>query len=137
MKKSTAIIIATVSFAAVAFAALLAWWLAPVSLLDDVEARDVSRIRVFNGSTGTEFYIEDAISIEKIVNGIKNAELYKSGISKNEDGFTFSLSFYSGETVIDELIVNGFDTIRKDPFFYEDRTGGLPFDILKELERIK
>jgi len=135
MKKSTIILIAIFSIVAIAFTALFVWWFSPVSLLKGVEADNVTRIRVFNGSTGTEFYIDDAYNIGEIVTDIKNAKLYKSGISENEDGFSFSLSFYDGETLLDELIVNGAGTIRKDPFFYEDRDESLPFDWLENYEK--
>lgn len=52
-------------------------------------------------------------------------------------GSLFTLKFYdANDKIIDKFIVNYYDTIKKDPFFYKDSTRSLCVDYLKKLRRI-
>jgi len=110
-------------------------WSAPVHFLDSVNADDVLRVEVFNGNSGVYFTVENKKDISYIVSNIQNLSMKRDKVSLGYMGTLFKLKFYdvSGKK-IDEFIVNNYDTIRKDPFFYKDTTGNLCVDYLKGLE---
>lgn len=62
----------------------------------------------------------------------------KTKLSVRYMGYRFRLVFYDkNKNVIDEFIVNSNDRIRKDPFFYSDKTGGLCVEYLQNLNEEK
>lgn len=111
------------------------WYFSPKTFLKNVDASDVSKISVFNGSSGKSFTIENADEIKYIVENIQGIKMKRGKISSNYDGFCFSLAFKdeNGE-MIDSFIINSADTIRDDPYFYTC-DGKLCFDYLKSLEK--
>ncbi len=129
MKKITAVILIVI----IAIASGVIWWNSPVYFLD---GEDVEYIEVFNGSNGKKYAIEDKEAVTYIVNNIANTKLKKRKISLGYLGFGFKLSFFNeAGKEIEDLIINGEGNIRKDPFFYESKTGGLCFEYLWEIEQ--
>ena len=115
----------------------LIWWSAPTTFLATVNANEVTSIHVRNGSNGNSFEIESQEDILYIVDNIQKQSFEKDGVSLFHMGTLYTLSFYNGDgKQISEFIVNGDDTIRKDPFFYRTNSGGLQtiVDYLNTLE---
>lgn len=111
------------------------WWSFPVSFLNRVEPQDIAYIEVRDGYSGKTFVIKDAEDIAYIVDNIKGRHLYRDGISLGYVGTWFTLNFYNGkEKCVEELTVNFYNTLRKDPFFYQDPDEGLCIDYLCDLE---
>ncbi len=116
----------------------------PKTFLSGVDPAEIALIRVFDGSDGTSFVIDERADIDAIVTKLQGTKMKRGKISAEVDGFRFSLTFVdqSGETV-ETLILNSADTIRKDPFFYETATArrGIDTDDEKlpfsELESMK
>lgn len=119
----------------VLFTVVSLWWDIPVSFLNGVEAQKIAYIEVRDGSNGKTFQIREAEDIAFIVDNIQGRHLYKSAISLGYVGTWFNLIFYddSGRCV-EQLTLNFYNTLRKDPFFYQDRDEGLCIDYLCELE---
>lgn len=113
----------------------VAWWLSPVSLMKNINSKDITCIEVSGGNSGDIFSITNPDTITSIISNIQSISLKKSKISLMYSGALFNLSFknYQGKTVYN-LTVNDNTTIRKDPFFYYDITGSICFDLLNELE---
>lgn len=111
------------------------WWSFPVSFLDRVDAQDIAYIEVRDGTNGKEFVIEDAEDIAFIVNNIKGRHLHRDGLSIGYMGTWFTLRFYNAkQKCVDKFIINFYNTIRKDPFFYRDSDEELCIDYLCDLE---
>lgn len=116
----------------------------PKTFLSGVDAADIQYIRVFDGSDGSSFVINEREDVEAIVTRVQSVKMKRGKISSNYDGYRFSLTFVDsrGETV-ETLILNGADTIRKDPFFYEAADAGWGIDTddeklpFSDLERMK
>ena len=116
--------------------ALGSWYFTPKTFLPGIEPTEVYRIRVFNGNTGREFYIDRDSDIWAVVENIQEFPMNRGKLSSNYDGFAFSLTFLDAdESPIDSFVVNGLNTIRDDPFFYHTSEGVLCFEHLAELEK--
>ena len=111
------------------------WWSLPIHLLKDVKTDDVKRIEVFNGNSGNHFVIENEKDIDYILSNIQSLSVKRQKISIGSMGTLYNLRFIDSKgKVIDEFIVNHYDTIRKDPFFYKESTSGLCVNYLRSLE---
>ena len=132
MKKRRSTIVLVILLA---IAICLVWWNRPSGLLKHVNPYSISLIEVRDGSTGVHFTIADAEDISYIVKNIQGKTFYKDGISLMRMGTLYTLSFYDEkDKEIDSFIINGFDTIRKDSFFYRASTADLCVDYIKTLE---
>ncbi len=113
------------------------WWSLPIHFLDNVNANDVLSIEVFNGNSGENFTIENINDISHIVSNIQSLTMKREKISVGYMGTLYSLTFYDfNGKIIDQFIVNGYSTIRKDPFFYKNTTSKLCVDYLNDLEEL-
>ncbi len=129
MKKKLAVLIVIIVMMSI-------WWSSPVYFLKDVHANDVLKVEVFNGNSGEYFTIENEDDISYLVSNIQQTTLKRNKLSLGYMGTLFQLKFYDVKgKEIDAFIINYYDTIRKDPFFYRDSTGNLCVDYLKDLER--
>lgn len=119
-------------------AGILVWYRAPVVFLRDVDPADVARVQVIYGYPGERF-LEDRTVIAQIVTSVQSTPMERDGISVQYAGTGPCLIFYSQEgAVLEELTFNSPTTIRKDPFFYRAKEGGLCYDqILEQAERLK
>lgn len=138
MKKSKKIF-KVIAIIVVSFLALITvftvWWSFPVSFLNRVEAQDIAYIEVRDGNNGKTFVIKDEEDIAYIVNNIKGRHLYRDGISLGYMGTWFTLKFYNGkQKCVEKLTINFYNTLRRDPFFYQDPDEGLCVDYLCDLE---
>ena len=111
------------------------YYFSPTTFLNGHSPQDVGCIVVFNGSTGIRFTISDVTEVETVVENLKSVTAKRDGISVNYDGFAYQLTIMDakGKTV-DTLIVNGADSLRRDPFFYEITNGSLCYELLHTLE---
>ena len=111
------------------------WWVSPVSLMKSVSSESVYRIEVLGGNTGDVFYIDDPNTITEIIDNIKGLSLKKSKISLMYSGALFNLNFLNADGIsIYSITINDSKTIRKDPFFYNDFSESICFDLLTDLE---
>ncbi len=113
----------------------LLWWNMPVTFLKDVSPKDIASIYVFDGTTGQSFLVEEPENIEYILTNIQEHPVKKAKVSAGYKGTMFQLTFFGmqGE-IMDEFSIDHSTTIRKDPFFYRDKTGSLCTQYLKVLE---
>jgi len=110
---------------------VIAYFYAPVTFLKGVPAEDIACIVMFDGNTGEEMDLTDQKHIAHIVENLQSVPVRRTGISILEPGYRFRLTFLdAGGGVVEELIVNAEDTIRKDPFFLTTEEGGLCFDYI-------
>lgn len=111
------------------------WWFAPVRLLDGVNVSEVAYIEVQDGNTGKHFEIANPEYINYIVHNLKQAELYKKGMSLGHSGYGYKLKFYDGrERMLASFTLNSKSHVRKDPFFYISSNVALCTDYIAKLE---
>ncbi len=121
-KKCGYIFVAVVLLLAAAFV----WWNRETTFLSSITAEEVSAVAVRDGHTGKIFEVTAEEEIAYIVREIKSASFHREGLSLFRMGTWFTLSFLDEQgDVAREIIVNGAQTIRKDPFFYQTETGNL------------
>ncbi len=112
------------------------WWNKPITFLGNVLWKDIVRIEAFDGATGKSFTITDTKDIEYVVANIQGKSMKKEKSSLGYMGTRFRLQFVDGNgKKIDEFIINSCGTIRKDPFFYCDKSESLCIDYLNMLEK--
>ena len=111
------------------------YYLAPISILENVTADEVGCIVVFNGSSGARFTVAGDGEIQTIVQNLQNVTVKRNGLSINVDGFAYSLTVMdqSGD-IMDTITVNGPHALRQDPFFYEVTVGETCYTYLQYLE---
>ena len=118
----------------IAIMAALAWYYAPVTFLKGVDPADVDCITLFDGNTGSVSEVTKQKDVAYILENLQSVPVRRTGISILEPGYRFRLTFTDDKgTVIEELIINSEDTIRKDPFFLTTEEGGLCFDYIWDL----
>lgn len=102
------------------------WYMSPVHLMRSISAEDIGAVYVFDGSSGSDCTICDREQIEYIVNNLKGISFKRSGISLGKQGYRYRMTFKNvqGKT-IDELIINSSGVLRRDPFFYRDKSNSL------------
>lgn len=84
-----------------------------------IDSSNVSKIIVFNGTTGDELEITKQSEIQYIIDNLNEVTFRKGKPSVGFMGFTFRTSFYNKEGKrIKELIINSKDQIRYKGFFY-------------------
>ncbi len=113
----------------------LVWWFAPHKLLDGVNVSEIAYIEVQDGNTGKHFEIANSEYISYIVHNLKQAELYKKGLSLGHSGYGYKLKFYDGrERMLASFTLNSKSNVRKDPFFYVSSNVALCTDYIAKLE---
>lgn len=123
MKKKCGYILVAV---VVLLAAVFVWWNRETTFLSSVTAEEVSAVAVRDGHTGKAFEVTAEEEIAYMVREIKSTSFHRDGLSLFRMGTWFTLSFLDEQgDVASEFMVNGAQTIRKDPFFYQTETGTL------------
>ncbi len=109
------------------------WWNLPVSIID-IEPSEVSKITVFNGNTGDSITITDTDDINHIIHNLNGVSLKKYKVSVGYVGYSFRTTIYdNNDNIHEELYINSDEIIRKDPFFYRDRQGGIDYNYIQDL----
>ena len=100
-----------------------------------IDISEVNHIKVFDGTTGVGFTIDEPDDIQYIVDNIQSHSMKRDGISSGYTGYRFRINYMNKEdnNIVSEFIVNSGDTIRKDPFFYRC-DGRLCIDYLESME---
>lgn len=111
----------------------LIWWNAPCSITDIAPSK-VSKIEIFNGTTGRSITITDSADIEHIINNLNTISLKKEKISLGYMGCRYITTVYKANgNVYKKFIISSSDTIRKDPFFYQDSSASIDSEYIHKL----
>lgn len=133
MNKKTVVMLCAL---VLAVAAGLVWWIAPKRFLRGADAAKVAEIRVFSGVTGQGFTVSDPEQIAYIVENFQSTAMTRSGLSLGRMGYGYRMTFADGNgKILASLILNSATSVRRDPFFYEPKEGGLCYEYLQELEK--
>lgn len=133
MKKAVCIVVALVlCLGTVGFGI---YYISPTAFLKGIASEDVGCIAIFNGSTGARFTVTNQAEIQTIVTNLQSITAKRCGLSVNEDGFSYQLTFMNGQgKTVDTVTVNSPNAIRRDPFFYEITDGEVCYSFLQSLE---
>ena len=113
------------------------WWNIPTALIN-IKPSDVSKIKVFDGNTGTAITITEISEIEHIINNLNNVTLTKEKISLGYMGYSFKTTIYkSNGKAYRKFIIHSNNTIRMDPFFYKDNLSSIDYAYINELIKNK
>lgn len=127
----------TLSLAFLLVCGALLWWFLPLRVLRDVTDAELAYIEVFNGSTGKRFRIEDAAARSQLLAALQSPTYRREAYVGDRDGFSFSLTFYNGQSeVLERLTVNGERALVCGSFSCSPTEGILPFAYLAELEAV-
>lgn len=107
----------------------------PVRFLNGASFHTVSAIDVFNGNTGKHYVIDDKDDIQYIIENLQNADFRIGQLSIGYVGTRFNLEFIDNNgSRMDKIIINADDTLRKDPFFYTEKSAALCTEYLENIE---
>ena len=79
-----------------------------------IDISEVDHIKVFDGTTGDGFTIDEPEDIQYIVENIQSQSMKKDGISFGYTGYRFRINYMNKEdkNIVSEFIINSGDTIR-------------------------
>ena len=96
----------------------LIWWLIPVRFLRGADPAEVSKIKVFNGSSGNCFELSAPEEISFLVENIQQAHFKKEKLSIGMGTYYNITVLSENDKEIDFFILDDRDTMRKGPIFY-------------------
>ncbi|MDE7224595.1 MAG: hypothetical protein K2O34_12565 [Acetatifactor sp.] len=98
-----------------------------------INSKDVSKISIFNGTTGQCVEIIDEGDIEYFINNLNAVQMKRSGVSLLYTGYHYRVTIFKGDGIYIEFIINSANAIRKDPFFYNVEEGEIDVDFIESL----
>lgn len=120
---------------AISFLMLLAFGLTymPQSIVN-INPSKVSKITVFDGSTGHEIEIVDESDIEYIIGNLNEVTFQKGKSSFGYMGYRFRTTIYNhnGKS-IKELIINSNEKVRYKGFFYTAKYNSIDYNYIDSL----
>lgn len=112
---------------------ILFCWNAPSSIIN-IPPSEVSKVEIFNGTTGKSIVITEKTEIRHIIENLNTVSLKKEKISLGYMGYYFRTTIYKLDgNVYKKFIINSNNTIRKDLFFYRDSSASIDFDYIQQL----
>ncbi|GMK41303.1 hypothetical protein PCCS19_43590 [Paenibacillus sp. CCS19] len=94
----------------------------------------MSKIIVFNGSTGKQIEITEPDHIQHIVDNLNGITFHKGKMSLGYMGYSFRTTVYDNKgKVIKRFIINTPDTIRYQGFFYKAPGNQIDYDYIEKL----
>ncbi|MCD8510182.1 MAG: hypothetical protein LRY73_10140 [Bacillus sp. (in: Bacteria)] len=99
-----------------------------------MEPANVSKITIFDGSTGYDLEITDEAVIHQIITNLNDIIFQKGKSSFFRMGYSFRTTIYdqSGKAR-QELIINSEDTIRYKGFFYTAKDNEIDYQFIRDL----
>jgi len=103
-----------------------------------IDPADVSRIELFDGTTGEGLTVENKNEIQHIISNLNGITFSKDKTSIGYMGYRFRITIYKeNDRKYKQFIINSNDTIRYNGFFYRDKTKGIDYEYLNELFKQK
>lgn len=100
----------------------------------NIKPSEVSSICIFDGGTGKNIKITNRSDIEYIISNLNSIKFRRDKLSLGYMGYSYRTTIYKNDgSVYKEFIINSRDTIRKDPFFFKDRTNSIDYDYIRNL----
>lgn len=99
-----------------------------------MEPTNVSKITIFDGSTGYDLEITDEVEIHHIINNLNDITFQKGKSSLFYMGYSFRTTIYDQKgREQQELIINSEDTIRYKGFFYTAKDNTIDYQYIRDL----
>ena len=111
---------------------IIVWYQAPVGVLN-ISANDVSKINIFDGSTGQAIDITEGTDREYFINDLNALQMKRRGLSLGYMGYRFRVTIDTKNGRQITFIVNSANDVRKDPFFYNIVEGEIDFEFIESL----
>ena len=118
---------------AIGIAGILIWWNTSISIIN-IAPSEVSKIEVFDGSTGKSITITNTTDIDHIITNLNETSLDRGKMSLGYTGYSYRTTIYkSNGDMYKKFIINSSNTVRKDPFFYRDNSDSIDYGYIQKL----
>ena len=111
---------------------VLVWCLVPTRFCN-IDAQQVEKIEVFDGSRGVELEISDSEEIAYLVDNWNQASASKRIIPLPAGGFKFHVTVYLESGKTEEFTINTEDDAKREIIYYKRAKGNLCYEYLDEL----
>ncbi|RSD28525.1 hypothetical protein EJA10_04725 [Mesobacillus subterraneus] len=102
----------------------------------NIAPEEVSKIHIFDGTTGYEAEITDKAQILHIINNLNGVTFQKDKSALGYLGYSFNTTIFNQDgKVVNEFIINSNDTIRYKGFFYTAKNQTVDYDYIEQLVR--
>ncbi len=99
-----------------------------------IDVGSVSKITIFNGSTGENIEITNDSNMEYIIKNLNSTTFKKRKLAYGYSGFSFKVIIYNEKgKVIEELLINSSSSIRYKGFFYKVTDNIVDYDYIENL----
>lgn len=85
----------------------------------NIQAKDVTKIEITDGTTGRQIELKDEISIAHIINNLNTIAFQKEKSSAENKGYRFAMNIYVHNKLEQSLIINSEDSISYNEFIYK------------------
>ena len=111
---------------------VLVWCLVPTRFCN-IDAQQVEKIEVFDGSRGVELEISDSEEIAYLVDNWNQASASNRIIPLPAGGFKFHVTVYLESGKTEEFTINTEDDAKREIIYYKRAKGNLCYEYLDEL----
>jgi len=94
---------------------------------------NITKIELTDGNNGNTVEITDQNQIQSLVRPFNDNEFKRGKSSANYSGWSYRLSFYQGNTMTTQIIVNSTERIDFEGRFYDIKDGSIDVEHYKEL----
>ena len=84
----------------------------------NIQAKDVTKIEITDGTTGRQIELMDEISIAHIINNLNSIAFQKEKSSTENKGYRFAMNIYVHNKLEQSLIINSENSISYNDFIY-------------------
>ena len=94
----------------------------------------ITKLRIFDGNTGTETIITDEAQIETFVAMLNDITFLKSGVSLGYVGYSYDVTYYTANgDKVQRFIITNDETVRSNGFFYTAKNKKIDYEYVERM----
>lgn len=109
------------------------WWFQASARALNISAKDVSKVSIFDGSTGKGVELIEEADIDYFINNLNALQMKRRGLSLGYMGYRFKVTITEKNGGQIAFIINSANDVRKDPFFYSIEEGEIDIGFIESL----
>ncbi len=125
-------IIATITLIFCAFILIKGISYIPQKLVN-IQAKEVTKIEITDGTTGQQLEITDEMTVARIINNLNSIVFQKDKLASENKGYRFAMKIYVHNKLEQSLMINSEDMISYQNYFYKTTNKQIDQKYLEDL----
>ena len=109
------------------------WWFQASAKALNISAKNVSKVSIFDGTTGKGVELTEEADIDYFMNNLNALQMKRRGLSLGYMGYRFKVTITEKNGGQIAFIINSANDVRKDPFFYSVEEGEIDIDFIESI----